>query len=163
LNLSWEFNGKKAESNTKSGKTTVSPTEMKYSPFVNPNEILGNYVDFSIPWSLNLGFTYSRLSSFVVAIAGYQTNQSAVLNAKGDINLTPKWKIGFTSGYDFINHDYTYTSIDFYRDLHCWEMRMNWIPFGTRQGWNFTIAVKASMLQDLKYELRNDYRNRITY
>ncbi|MFA6200925.1 MAG: putative LPS assembly protein LptD [Bacteroidales bacterium] len=163
LNLSWEFNGKKAESNTKSGQTTDSPTEMTYSPFVNPNEILGNYVDFSIPWSLNLGFTYSRLSSFVVAIAGYQTNQSAVLTAKGDINLTPKWKIGFTSGYDFINHDYTYTSIDFYRDLHCWEMRMNWIPFGTRQGWNFTIAVKASMLQDLKYELRNDFRNRVAY
>ena len=162
LNLSWEFNGKKAESSNK-GQSGVSPTEMKYSPYVNSNEILGDNVDFTIPWSLNLGVTYSRLSSFVVALAGYQTNESAVLTAKGDINLTSKWKIGFTSGYDFINHDYTYTSIDFYRDLHCWEMRMNWIPFGARQGWNFTIAVKASMLQDLKYEIRNDFRNRIAY
>ena len=162
LNLSWEFNGKKAESN-KSSQSGASPTEMKYSPYVNSNEILGDNVDFTIPWSLNLGVTYSRLSSYVVALAGYQTNESAVLTAKGDINLTSKWKIGFTSGYDFINHDYTYTSIDFYRDLHCWEMRMNWIPFGARQGWNFTIAVKASMLQDLKYEIRNDFRNRIAY
>lgn len=163
LNLNWEFNNKKAESNSRNPEQNLSPTELQYSPFSNPNEILGNYVDFTIPWSLNLGINYSRLSTFLVAIAGYQTNESAVLTAKGDINLTSKWKIGLTSGYDFINKEFTYTSVDFYRDLHCWEMRMNWIPFGPRMGWNFTIAVKASMLQDLKYEMRNDFRNRVQY
>ena len=40
---------------------------------------------------------------------------------------------------------------------------MNWIPFGPRQGWNFSISVKAPMLQDLKYEKRNDFRNRMEY
>ncbi|MDD2530307.1 MAG: putative LPS assembly protein LptD [Bacteroidales bacterium] len=166
LNLSWQLTGKKGKSgsdNNPQNNEFVSPSQMTYSPFVNPNEILGHDVDFTIPWSLNLGLTYSQLSSFVVAIAGYETNQSAVFNIRGDINLTPKWKIGITSGYDFINKDYTYTSIDFYRDLHCWEMRMNWVPFGFRQGWNFTIAIKASMLQDLKYELRDDFRNRVQY
>ena len=130
---------------------------------LNPNEILPDNVDFSVPWNLTLGLNYSRLSSYIVAIAGYQTNQSATLTARGDVNLTSKWKIGFSTGYDFINKDFTYTSIDFYRDLHCWEMRMNWIPFGPRQGWNFSISVKAPMLQDLKYEKRNDFRNRMEY
>lgn len=166
LNLSWQFSGKGEKKESKEGESSpgaISPTEMSYSPFVNPNEILNTYVDFTIPWSLNLGLNYSQLSSFMARIAGYETTKSATLTIRGDVNLTPKWKIGFSSGYDFINKDYTYTSIDFYRDLHCWEMRMNWVPFGYRQGWNFTIAVKASMLQDLKYELRNDFRNRATY
>lgn len=166
LNLGWQFSGKgkaKTTNNENTKQDIVSPTEMTYSPFVNPNEILGDFVDFTIPWSLNLGLNYSQLSSFVARIAGYETTKSATLTIRGDVNLTPNWKIGFSSGYDFINKDYTYTSIDFYRDLHCWEMRMNWVPFGYRQGWNFTIAVKASMLQDLKYEIRNDFRNRVEY
>lgn len=161
LNMSWNLNSK-ANNNQTTGDYH-SPTEMQYSPFSNPNEILSENVDFSIPWNLTLGVNYSRLSSYIVSIAGYQTNQSATLTARGDLNLTEKWKIGFSSGYDFINKDFTYTSIDFYRDLHCWEMRMNWIPFGPRQGWNFSISVKAPMLQDLKYEKRNDFRNRMEY
>ncbi|MEE1094579.1 MAG: putative LPS assembly protein LptD [Bacteroidales bacterium] len=161
LNMSWNLNSK-ADHNQTTGDYH-SPTEMQYSLFSNPNEILSEHVDFSIPWNLTLGVNYSRLSSYIVSIAGYQTNQSATLTARGDLNLTEKWKIGFSSGYDFINKDFTYTSIDFYRDLHCWEMRMNWIPFGPRQGWNFSISVKAPMLQDLKYEKRNDFRNRMEY
>lgn len=161
LNMSWNLNSK-ADHNQTTGDYH-SPTEMQYSPFSNPNEILSDHVDFSIPWNLTLGVNYSRLSSYIVSIAGYQTNQSATLTARGDLNLTEKWKIGFSSGYDFINKDFSYTSIDFYRDLHCWEMRMNWIPFGPRQGWNFSISVKAPMLQDLKYEKRNDFRNRMEY
>ena len=158
FNLSWQLNSKKKERGEE-----FSPTELMYSPFANPNEYFGHSVDFTVPWSLNIGINYSRLSSFVVAIAEFESNYSSVLSLRGDINLTPKFKIGFTSGYDFINDEFTYTSIDFYRDLHCWEMRMNWIPFGPRAGWSFSIAVKASMLQDLKYEFRDDFRNRIEY
>ena len=161
LNMSWNLNSKSTHNQQSSD--SYAPAEVQYSPFSNPNEILSEHVDFSIPWNLTLGVNYSRLSSYIVSIAGYQTNQSATLTARGDLNLTEKWKIGFSSGYDFINKDFTYTSIDFYRDLHCWEMRMNWIPFGPRQGWNFSISVKAPMLQDLKYEKRNDFRNRMEY
>ena len=141
----------------------VSPTELAYSPFVNNNEFLPDIVDFSIPWDVTISGTFSHLSTYLVALAGYRTSKSATLSFTGNVNVTDKWKIGYRTGYDFINKDFTYTSIDFYRDLHCWEMRMNWVPFGVRQGWNFTIAVKAGMLSDLKYEKRNDFRNRMTY
>lgn len=164
LNLSWQLNSDALKNgNSQETPEAHSPAELQYSPFSNPNEVLGDNVDFSVPWNLTLGVSYSHLSSYIVAMAGYQTNKSATITARGDINVTSKWKVGFSTGYDFINKDFTYTSIDFYRDLHCWEMRMNWIPFGPRQGWNFTIAVKAPMLQDLKYEKRNDFRNRMNY
>ena len=159
LSLSWNMNSK-ARNNSLDG---VSPTEMLYSPFVNNLETLPDVVDFSVPWNLNLSGNFSRLSTYIVKIADYTTNKSFTLSATGDITVTQNWKVGFRTGYDFINKDFTYTSFDFYRDLHCWEMRFNWIPFGVRTGWNFTINVKASILQDLKYEKRNDFRNRLNY
>jgi len=161
LSLSWHLNKKNKDNNDI--KDRVAPTELAYSPFINNNEILPDIVDFSIPWDLTFSVHYSRLSSYIVALAGYETNESATISVSGTINATDKWKVGFNTGYDFVNKDYTYTSLDFYRDLHCWELRMNWVPFGPRQGWSFGISVKASMLQDLKYEKRNDFRNRLTY
>lgn len=158
LSLSWSINSKKSSTNP-----NISPTEMTYSPFVNNLETLPDIVDFSIPWDLSITGNYSRLSTYIVAIAGYNTNKSATLSATGNITITDNWKVGFRTGYDFINKDWTYTSLDFYRDLHCWELRFNWVPFGYRTGWNFTINVKAGMLQDLKYEKRNDFRNRQNY
>lgn len=161
LTLSWRLNSK--ANNQATPYENVSPTELAYSPFVNNNEFLPDIVDFSIPWDVTISGTFSHLSTYLVALAGYRTSKSATLSFTGNVNVTDKWKIGYRTGYDFINKDFTYTSIDFYRDLHCWEMRMNWVPFGVRQGWNFTIAVKAGMLSDLKYEKRNDFRNRMTY
>lgn len=110
------------------------------------------YVDFNIPWDMKIDYklVYSK-----------PLNESSVdqtINFNGNVNLTPQWKIGFRSGYNFTDKEVAYTDINIYRDLHCWEMRFDWIPFGFRRQYNFTIAVKASVLQDLKLNrTRNFY------
>ena len=107
------------------------------------------YIDFNVPWTLSVNYNirYSKPQ--------YQSDVIQTLNFSGDFSLTPKWKIGFNSGYDFELKDLSYTSIDIYRDLHCWEMVFNWIPFGPRQSYLFTIKVKSAILQDLKLTRRN--------
>lgn len=110
------------------------------------------YIDFNIPWTLNMNY------NILYTKPNYQKSIiSQTLSFSGDVSLTPKWKIGFNSGYDFINKDFSYSSINIYRDLHCWEMHFNWIPFGFRQSYNFQINVKSSMLQDLKLVRRRDW------
>jgi hypothetical protein len=64
-----------------------------------------------------------------------------------------------STGWDFTNGQLSFTSIDLYRDLHCWEMRFGWIPKGAQQSWNFSINVKASVLQDLKLNKKKDFRD----
>ncbi|RLD55567.1 MAG: LPS-assembly protein LptD, partial [Bacteroidetes bacterium] len=81
------------------------------------------------------------------------------LGLSGQINITPKWKFTFNTGWDFTNNALSYTSINIYRDLHCWEMRFSWVPLGARQSWNFSINVKASILQDLKLNRKKDFRD----
>lgn len=113
------------------------------------------YVDFSIPWrfSFRYNFNWSK--------PGLDEPQiTQTLNFNGNISLTSKWKIGFNSGWDFKNNELTYTSINISRDLHCWQMRLSWIPLGQRQSYAFTISAKSSILSDLKYEKRKSWYDR---
>ncbi|MNI72077.1 hypothetical protein D3C85_1450430 [compost metagenome] len=44
-----------------------------------------------------------------------------------------------------------------YRDLHCWDMSVNWVPYGAYKSYSVTIKVKASILQDLKLSKRQGF------
>ena len=111
------------------------------------------YVDFNIPWTLrvNYNLTYSQ--------PNYRESRNVTntIGLSGDVNLTPKWKVGFRTGYDFVQKDLTITNIDIYRDLHCWEMTFNVVPFGSRRSYVFNIRVKSSILQDLKLSRRRSW------
>ncbi|MCT4615212.1 MAG: putative LPS assembly protein LptD [Marinifilaceae bacterium] len=117
------------------------------------NSAVKEYVDFNIPWSfsVNYGWTYSK------AYRKSTTNQT--FNVSGNFDLTPKWKFNFSSGYDFEAKEITATQFSILRDLHCWQMSFNAIPFGAYQSYNFRINVKSSILQDLKYEKKQAWQD----
>jgi hypothetical protein len=116
------------------------------------------YVDFDIPWSFsfNYNFHYGKTWSGTTKRVA-QITQTFGFN--GQLNITPKWKVTLTSGWDFVNNELSYTSVQVYRDLHCWEMSFGWIPKGGHQSWNFSINAKASLLQDMKLNKKRDYRD----
>ncbi|MBE0637099.1 MAG: LPS-assembly protein LptD [Bacteroidales bacterium] len=120
-----------------------------------------NYVNWNNPWSLNLTYNLRFSNNPRYVAFGWKDNRTKVqaIGLTGDVNITPKWKMGFRTGYDFELQDFTYTTLDFYRDLHCWEMRFSWTPLGFRKSWSFGINVKASILQDLKYDRKKDFRD----
>lgn len=117
-------------------------------------------VDYSVPWSLRFGYTLNYNSRYNYRDEQFDRNFVQSLNVSGDMQLTPKWRFGFRSGYDFERKEIIYTSVDIYRDLHCWEMTLNWIPFGFRKSYNLTIRVKSQMLQDLKLSRRTHHLDR---
>ncbi len=106
------------------------------------------FVDFDAPWTLNVNYNLRK------SYQGLESRVSQSMDFSGDIKLTENWKVGFRSGYDFEAKDLTYTTFDFYRDLHCWELRCTWVPFGFQQSYTLTIRVKANVLSDLKMERR---------
>ena len=109
---------------------------------------------YTIPWNLTANYSLSYNKGYKSS-AFSDTTQS--LNFSGNLKLTKKWRIGFRSGYDFDAKELTYTSIDIYRDLHCWELLFNYIPIGYHQSYSLTIRVKAAALRDLKFEKKKDW------
>jgi len=159
LNLNPETFKKKSQQTTAIQNQEIKP-QFSQNPVANINENLGDQVNFNIPWTLNISYTFNYSSIYNARYVNYDKNYIQTLSFSGDISLTSKWKLGFRSGYDFELKDFSYTSFDIYRDLHCWEMRFNWIPMGFRQSWSFTINVKAAVLKDLKWDKKKDYRDR---
>ena len=113
----------------------------------NEEEITELYKS-TIPWNLN--FAYS--AAYTNTGTGNVGIQSHSLMFGGDFELTPKWKVGFSSGYDIASGGFSFTRMNFSRDLDSWKMTFNWVPFGNNQSYVFFIGVKSGILNDLKYE-----------
>ncbi len=118
--------------------------------FINANRNL--YVEFDVPWTLNISYNFSYIKQ------GFEkSNIVQTLNFNGDVSITKKWKVGFNSGYDFVAQALSFTQFNISRDLHCWAMTATWIPFGPRAGYTVDINVKSALLRDLKLSRRNSW------
>lgn len=110
------------------------------------------YVDFSIPWSIYISYNLNFTKR------GFEDPRiTQTLNVRGDLSLTEKWKVNYSTGYDFEGKDITITNIGINRDLHCWTMSLNWTPFGRFQSYFFSINVKSAMLKDLKIDRNRSF------
>ena len=110
-----------------------------------PNDLY----NYKIPWSLRIAYAVNYNNSI-----GQSEISSHSLMFSGDVQLSPKWSTGISSGYDFKNKGVTYTQLRFERDLLSWRMNFSWIPFSTNASWNFFIGIKSGMLSDIKYDKR---------
>ncbi|WP_127019388.1 putative LPS assembly protein LptD [Flagellimonas beolgyonensis] len=81
------------------------------------------------------------------------TNHSLMFS--GNIQLSPKWEVGFNSGYDLKNKGFADTRFAFKRDLGSFKLSFDWTPFGRFERWYFFVGIKSSILSDLKWENRS--------
>ena len=105
---------------------------------------------FAIPWSLRLAYTLTYTNT-------QRQNEitSHALMFSSNIELSPRWSVGVSSGYDFKQNGITLTQFRFQRDLESWRMSFNWTPIGARNtAWYFFIGIKSSVLSDIKWDKR---------
>jgi hypothetical protein len=110
------------------------------------------YIDWEIPWNLTLGYNLAYSKQVTNT-----TNITQAMNVSGDLSISEKWKVNFNTGYNFDSKEITQTMIGIARDLHCWQMNVNWVPFGRFTSYNIDIRVKSSILQDLKVSRRRTF------
>jgi hypothetical protein len=159
LSLSDLLKGKKENKTTAASGATNALTQVEDGTAALPPQGSASLTDeygypsFDIPWTLNLSYSLNYYKS------GLKPTIQQALTFSGNVTITKKMSMTYTSGYDFTGKEISMTQIGMTRDLHCWEMSFNWVPNGTMQMWNFTIRVKAAVLGDLKYERRKDYHD----
>lgn len=153
LSFGMNFDSKKKEQKGKPGNT---PQDGENEVPVVP-EIGSGYVDFNIPWTFGFDYSFSYSGPSKSAPKGRYTQ---TLGLRGNLSLTEKWKVAVNTNFDFEAGEFSYTTINVNRDLHCWQMAFNFVPFGYMKSYSFTINAKSSMLKDLRLQKRqSNYDN----
>lgn len=142
-----------SESVKKKSSTMGSAQELN-----DVNNHLNNYIDFNIPWNLNFNYNYDYIAphKLIPNLTLMQPRHSVSMS--GDVSVTKNWKVAGNLVLDPSTMSLQYVSMDLYRDLHCWDMRVNIIPFGERRGFNFALQAKSALLKDLKITRKFDAR-----
>jgi len=109
-----------------------------------------DFVDFNIPWSINLSFSLNFNKVFLVESQTFRTNLSSSFSFNNSFSLTPKWNFSTNGFYDFNTMQLTQFSMQISRDMHCWQMSIGVTPIGNYKYFNITISPKSTLLQDLK-------------
>jgi lipopolysaccharide export system protein LptA len=147
--------GKKKEEQAKRGESATNEKNPSAISEKNnrPPQKREDYTYFDIPWSLSFNYSLNYSKPYK------KSTVTQGLSFNGSFSLTPKWQVGFSSGYDFINKEISYTSFNISRNLHCWAMTFDFAPFGNYRFYSFHIAAISTLLQDLKYDNRKDFND----
>lgn len=125
------------------------------------------YQAFKMPWSLNVSYSFNiredRSKPINRHSMRYPYTYTHNINANGNVKISNKWSISFSSGYDFQAKEITQTSCTISRDLHCFNLSASLSPFGRWKYYNVMIRANASILQDLKYEQRSQTQSNIQW
>jgi hypothetical protein len=135
------------------GRNTIDSTRGKAQTDeeeTGGEDIISEFFASKLPWDMTFAYslTYSNANR-----ESKITGNSIMISANAD--LTPKWKAGVSTGYDFVQNGVTYTQLRFERDLLSWRMDFNWQPFGNQANWSFFIGIKSGVLSDIKYDKRS--------
>ncbi|SHG83051.1 hypothetical protein SAMN05444481_1086 [Flavobacterium frigidimaris] len=134
--------------------TNTDLNDSRNSQFANEKDddtdVITEFFNSKIPWDMTMAYslTYSNVNR-----ENKITGNSIMISANMDI--TPKWKGGISTGYDLVQKGVTFTQFRFERDLLSWRMAFNWSPLGLNSNWNFFIGIKSGMLSDIKWNKRS--------
>ncbi|MFH6945212.1 putative LPS assembly protein LptD [Flavobacterium sp. FlaQc-50] len=134
--------------------TNTDLNDSRNSQFANEKDdgenVITEFFKSKIPWDMTLAYslTYTNANR-----ENKISGNSIMISANMDI--TPKWKGGVSTGYDFVQKGVTFTQFRFERDLLSWRMAFNWNPLGDNANWNFFIGIKSGVLSDIKWNKRS--------
>ena len=167
VSLSYSLSGDgKIEGNDGTAQAGGNPadhyTRIYYHP-VTGEYIPGGwlyYMNPNVPWSVNFNYSYSFKKGYQWANGKQTANNThtQTLGISGNVKLTPRLAMQMTTGFDIMALKMTTTQFSATYDLHCFNIRVSWVPNGQWESWTFQIAANAAALADLlKYKKSSSY------
>jgi LPS-assembly protein len=162
VSIQSQFKGGSKDKKTDNNKNGLDEYRQQYDPttgqpldeyqqeaaYIRNNP--GEFADFSIPWSVSFSYSLRFQRDRKSDLSGFETKFFQDINWNGDLNLTPKWKIGVNGTYNFTTKELGTISMFLSREMHCWQMSINASPVGRYRFFNITISPKSGLLRDLK-------------
>lgn len=118
------------------------------------------YLVGNIPWSLSFSYSLSLgYGTFNREKREYDYRLTNSLSFNGNIQPTKNWTFNFNATYDFNAKKISYMTCNISRNMHCWQMTASFVPVGPYKSYSFSVSVSSSLLKDLKYDKRSNYRD----
>ncbi|MDE6695473.1 MAG: LPS-assembly protein LptD, partial [Muribaculaceae bacterium] len=123
------------------------------------------YTPWDCPWSLSFNYSinYNGLGTFDYEKMDYRGKFNQNLSISGNIRPTKNWNVSMSCSYDFQAKKIAYMNMNISRDMHCFTMSCSIIPVGMYKSFNFNVAVKSSLLKDIKYDKQSSRLNGINW
>ena len=116
----------------------------------------GEYADFNIPWSVNLGYALTFSKSYVVPF-GFRSVTSQNVNFGGTLALTKKWQMAINGYYNISAGELNQVSLSLSRDLHCWQMSIAISQSSLNRFFSINISPKSPLLRDIRVNRTRSY------
>lgn len=124
----------------------------------------GEYAKWECPWSLSVNYSVNYgYGEFDYDRQDWRGKWMQNLSLNGNIRPTKNWNFSFSASYNFELRKIAYMNCSISRDLHCFTMTASFVPVGPYKSYNFHIAVKSSLLKDVKYDQRSQSNNGIKW
>ena len=127
-------------------------------------ELIDGYAKWDCPWSLTVNYSLSYgYGTFNYKKLEYNGKWTQNLSLNANIRPTKNWSFTASASYNFDAHKIAYMNCSISRQMHCFEMSASFVPVGPYKSYNFHIAVKSSILQDVKYDKHSSMNNGVTW
>ncbi len=157
-------NEQQSRTDTNRGNTDEKEDEGKDSGQTTGLELVDGYAKWECPWSLTLNYSVSYgYGSFNYKKLEYNGKWTQNLSLNATIRPTKNWSFNASASYNFDTHKIAYMNCTISRQMHCFEMSASFVPVGPYKSYNFHIAVKSSILQDVKYDKHSSMNNGVTW
>jgi hypothetical protein len=100
----------------------------------------------AMPWDVALALSYT-LSKPNPEI----TTESLLLSFRGNLSITQSLMISAVGSIDMLTGRINSPVIDISKQIHCWQLSLNWVPTGANQGFYLRFAASAPQLQGLMF------------
>ena len=165
LNLGYQFNPAARPKSKANVPRAAAPSNDPVLGSPLNQAIYADYIDFDIPWEATMSYTASYTTAQApirpILFGSLPLLSGSSITASGSVKLTTNLRLSTTLNYNFTQNTFVaHPNVNFTRDLHCWQISGFWIPVGPYRGYNFTIAAKSSLLQDLKLNRNKTILNR---
>ena len=154
----WANRARKRSDRMSSGDDEADPNAPQYD--LNQD----GYLKWKCPWSLTVNYSVNySYGEFNKKKMEYKGKWTQNLSFNGNIRPTENWNISLSASYNFDTRKLAYMNCTISREMHCFTMSASFVPVGPYKSYNFHIAVKSSLLSDLKYDKRSSSSNGVKW
>jgi len=152
----------KLSSNKKNSRNAVA-YDQRGGAFTNGDIDFYNYQDL-VPlrndWDIRFNYDLRFLTDVEPGLEGEASPMfinefsSHSLSISGSYRPTDNWSLNYRTGIDIAQKSVGFTTINAVRDLHCWEMKFSWVPFGSTRSYMIGINMKNQKFSQVKAQRR---------